>query len=116
MGFGFSVGRWTSCYLCTESTGLRCARRVTGPCWNFPGKFSLFSVALTLSERWSNRHTVQNVLQTLPSLSLCHTHFREKKNKAFAQLHGSSDFVRCRVNTETGEALVLHQRAQSLCR
>jgi len=31
-------------------------------------------------------------------------------------LHGSSNFVRCRVNTETGEALVLHQRAQNLHR
>lgn len=85
---------------------------------------SLFLGALTPSRTWSNQHTVQNVLQTLPSLSLCHTHFGEKKPRLLLShrnvcnyyLHGRSNFVKCGVNRETGEALVLHQRAQSLRR
>lgn len=83
----------------------------------------LFSRELGV-KRWRNQHSAPNVLQTLPVLSLCRTHCREKKNEAFLRhknhcnyyLHDGLNSVRHRVNREAGEVLFLHQRAQSLHR
>lgn len=117
------------CYICRERAGLCRARQALGPCWNCPSKFPPFSGVLSLLRSLrlkdggiSTQH--QGVPQTLPALSLCHPHCREKKNEAFLShknhsnyyLHGRLNSVRCRVNTGAGEVLFLHQRAQSLHR